>query len=115
MKSKFLISGCSLVLALATAGSAWADACPTGGTFPAQNEANCTAAGGTFTQVGAVRTCVVTEEAQNVNCKLPEEKPFSADISASTATYTRQGDDCTTEQTPGEILACYNGEGTKLA
>jgi hypothetical protein len=115
MKSKFLVCACFVVLALAAAGLAWADECPTGGNFPAQNEAACTEVGGTFTQTGGLKKCVVTEPAQRVTCEQPENHPFSADISASTTTYTRQGNVCTTESTPGEILACYNGQRNQVS
>lgn len=113
MKRTLQILGCSL--ALSASGPALADVCPSGGN-PAQNVTACTAAGGVFTQVGALRNCVVTEKAEHVTCARPVGNPFEADISASTTTYTRQGDVCTTTKTGGLILACINpnahgGEG----
>jgi hypothetical protein len=110
MKIKSLISVCIMVLAVPAAGLAWAGGCPTGGTFPAQNEASCTAAGGTFSQIGSLKKCVVTGEPQQVTCERPTNNPFSATI-ASTTTFTRQGNECTVRQGPGEILACFNSQG----
>jgi hypothetical protein len=114
MKNKFLVCACFVVLALAIAGAAWAHECPTGGGFPAQNENACEAVGGTFTQTGSLRKCVVTGEPEQVTCAQPENKPFSATI-ASTTTFTRQGNECTITEGPGEILACFNGEGHQVS
>lgn len=115
MKGKCLVVfGCSLLLALATAGSAWADACPPGGTFPAQNVGNCEGIGGVFTQVGDLRTCVVNAQPTRVACL--HSSGFSADVSGSTTTYTRNGNDCTTNtENEGVILACYNSQGQAVS
>jgi hypothetical protein len=110
VKGKGVISAWFVVLALAAAGLAWAE-CPPGETFPADNEETCEALGGTFTQTGSLKTCVIHEGLLHVTCERPENNPFSADISTVTRTYTRQGNECGRIKALGEILACYNSRG----
>jgi hypothetical protein len=126
MVRKLLLVGCSVVFGLGVVvGSAWAQqgTCNNPSPFPANSEATCEQAGGTFdSEPGQPQknTCTVVAPLSEVSapaapgCNKPSlAAGFMAKYQVTkTTVYTKEGGNCTVEEaTKSTLVACYNSQG----
>jgi hypothetical protein len=84
--------------------------------FPAQNEGACEDAGGTFTQVGSLRTCEVVGDPATTPETLREAgrsgRSWDSEVTRqTTTTYTRDGSDLDTVSSSTVVTSCTNPGG----